>query len=99
MKIKLFRRLFKITSKQNVSSRNKVKNEKKIDYQNQYIKPLEVSLKECNDELEKIFNEENTLWAIDALQEKYFDINAVAAIFNNVIFKFLIVFEVYSIGR
>ena len=66
---------------------NKDKNEKKIDYQNQHIKPLELNLNECNNELEMIFNEENTLWAIEALQEKYFDINAVTSFLTYLIHR------------
>lgn len=59
---------------------NKTKNAKKKAYRKRHIKPLKISLKECNKKLETIFNEESTIWAIDALQEKYFDINAVTSI-------------------
>ncbi len=64
-----------------------VKIKKKSEYQNQHVKPLQEKLNKNKDDLEEILNDVDTVWAMDALQEKYFDINAVNCFLNYITYR------------
>ena len=63
------------------------KNKNKAEYQIQHVKPLKEELKKYIDDLQILLNDTDTIWAMEALQEKYFDINAVNCFLNYIIYR------------
>lgn len=63
------------------------KTKNKTDYQNQHVKPLKEALNKYSEALEVILNNADTIWAMEALQEKYFDINAVNCFLSYITYR------------
>lgn len=66
---------------------NKVKEEKMINYRATYVEPLFVQLDKYSSELDRLLEEEQVQWAFDALQEKYFDLNAVTCFISYLTYR------------
>lgn len=64
---------------------------RKIQAQNKYIvdhvEPLNIKLTEVKRSLSEILNDDKTIWAMDILQDKYFDLNAVTCFLNYLIYR------------